>query len=98
MRRAVSDFTIIAFLSTAALAQQGHVQVMSSLPGEAFTVTDYYKQNVYDTADNKIGDIKDVLIDKSGQIKALIVGVGGFVGMGEKDVAVPFDAVKSTTK
>jgi hypothetical protein len=39
-----------------------------------------------------------VLIDKSGQIKALIVGVGGFVGVGEKDVAVPLDAVKSTTK
>lgn len=98
MRRVVSALLIVGGLSTAALAQQGHVQVMSSLPGDAFTVTDYYKQNVYDTGDNKIGDVKDVLIDKSGQIKALIVGVGGFVGVGEKDVAVPFDAVKSTTK
>ena len=98
MRRVVSAFAIAAALSTAALAQQGHVQVMSSVPGDSFTVTDYYKQNVYDPSDNKIGDIKDVLIDKSGQVKVLIVGVGGFVGMGEKDVAVPFDAVKSTTK
>jgi sporulation protein YlmC with PRC-barrel domain len=61
-------------------------------------MTDYYKQNVYDSSDNKIGDIKDVLIDKAGQIKALIIGVGGFLGAGEKDVAVPFNAVKSTTK
>jgi sporulation protein YlmC with PRC-barrel domain len=97
MRQVVSAFAIVAVLSTAALAQQ-HVPVMSSIPGDAFTVTDYYKQNVYDPSDSKIGDIKDVLIDKSGQIKALIVAVGGFIGAGEKDVAVPFDAVKSTTK
>ena len=71
---------------------------MSSIPGDVFTVTNYYKQDVYDPSNNKIGDIKDVLIDKTGQAKALIIGVGGFIGMGEKDVAVPFDAVKSTTK
>jgi sporulation protein YlmC with PRC-barrel domain len=98
MRRLASAFALATVLSNAALAQQGHVQVLSSVPGDAFTVTDYYKQNVYDPSDNKIGDIKDVLIDKSGQVKALIVGVGGFVGVGEKDVAVPFDAIKSTTK
>jgi hypothetical protein len=58
MRGVLSAFLIVGGLSTAALAQQGHVQVTSSLPGDAFTVTDYYKQNVYDTADNKIGDVK----------------------------------------
>jgi PRC-barrel domain len=42
---------------------------------------------------NKIGEIMDVLVDKSGKIAALIVGVGGFLGAGEKDVAVPFEAV-----
>jgi sporulation protein YlmC with PRC-barrel domain len=41
------------------------------------------EQNVYDPSDNKIGDIKDVLIDKAGQIKALMIGVGGFIGTGE---------------
>src|SRR5438105_3551755 len=98
MRRLASAFVLATVLSSAALAQQGRVQVLSSVPGDAFTVADYYKQNVYDPSDNKIGDIKDVLIDKSGQVKALIVGVGGFVVVGEKDVAVPFDAIKSTTK
>jgi sporulation protein YlmC with PRC-barrel domain len=98
MRRVASALAVVTLLSTATMAQQSHVQVMSSLPGDAFTVTDYYKQDVYDPSDNKIGDIKDVLIDKTGQAKALIIGVGGFIGMGEKDVAVPFDAVKSTKK
>jgi sporulation protein YlmC with PRC-barrel domain len=70
----------------------------SSLPHEAMTVTDWYKQNVYDPNNNKIGEIMDVLVDKSGKIAALIVGVGGFLGAGEKDVAVPFEAVHPTMK
>jgi sporulation protein YlmC with PRC-barrel domain len=37
----------------------------------------------------KIGDVSDVLIDKSGKVDALVVGVGGFLGIGTKDVALP---------
>lgn len=70
----------------------------TTLPKEVWTVTDWYKQNVYDPNENKIGDIKDVLVDKSGKVVALIVAVGGFLGAGEKDVAVPFDAVHPTMK
>jgi len=73
-------------------------KMQTALPSEAFTVTDWYKQNVYDPNENKIGDIKDVLLDKSGKVVALIVGVGGFLGAGEKDVAVPFEAVHPTMK
>ena len=40
----------------------------------------------------------DVIVDKSGKVASLIIGVGGFLGAGEKDVAVPFDAVHVTTK
>ena len=47
---------------------------------------------------DKIGEIKDVLVDRDGKITALIVGAGGFLGMGEKDVAVPFNAVQVTSK
>ena len=72
--------------------------MQTTVPREAVTVTDWYKQNVYDPNENKIGDIKDVLVDKSGKIAALIVGVGGFLGAGEKDVAVPFEAVHPTMK
>ena len=73
-------------------------QVHTYLPADSVTVTHWYKQNVYDPADNKIGEIMDVLVDRGGKATALIVGVGGFLGMGEKDVAVPFDAVHVTTK
>ena len=40
----------------------------------------------------------DVLLGKDGKVETLIVGVGGFLGAGEKDVAVPFHAVESKTK
>ena len=73
-------------------------QILSTLPGEALTITHWYKQNVYDPSDSKIGEIMDVLADKDGKIVAMIVGVGGFLGMGEKDVAVPFNAVQFKTK
>ena len=85
---------VAAFAATSAFA----AETMSSLPADSFTVTDYYKQDVYDNSKNTVSKIDDVLIDKSGKITALIVGVGGFLGMGEKDVALPFSAVKAEKK
>jgi hypothetical protein len=73
-------------------------QILPSIPANAMTVTHWYKQNVYDPSDAKIGEIMDVLVDRDGKTVALIVGVGGFLGMGEKDVAVPINAVQFKTK
>ena len=71
---------------------------MNSVPAQSVTVTDWYKQSVYDPSNSKIGEIMDVLLSSDGKVNALIVGVGGFLGMGEKDVAVPFSAIKHTTR
>jgi len=67
-------------------------QVMNRIP-DAWTVSDWYKQSIYDLGDNKIGEIMDVLVDHDGKNVAVIVGVGGFLGAGEKDVAISFDSV-----
>ncbi|EIM29316.1 PRC-barrel domain-containing protein [Microvirga lotononidis] len=50
--------------------------------------------NVYNNNNEKIGDISELLVDQSGKIEAVVVGVGGFLGMGQHDVAVPFDQIK----
>jgi sporulation protein YlmC with PRC-barrel domain len=87
--------------STAVFAQQpsaGRAELMTSIPSSSRTVTDWYKQNVYDPSQQKIGEIMDILVNPSGQIDAAIVGVGGFLGAGEKDVAVTFNAIKATKK
>jgi sporulation protein YlmC with PRC-barrel domain len=47
--------------------------------------------NVMHSANENIGDINDILIDREGKIAAVIVGVGGLLGMGEKNVALPYD-------
>src|ERR1700732_3732541 len=95
MLRLAYTTAFIAVISTAAFAE-GATQ--HAIPANSFTVTDWYKQSVYDPKDAKIGEVMDVLVDKSGKVTSLIVGVGGFLGAGEKDVAVPFQDVNATTK
>ena len=43
-----------------------------------------------------IGGINDLVLASSGQVDAAVIGVGGFLGIGEKEVAVPFDQLKMT--
>ena len=53
---------------------------------------------VYGPDSKSIGDINDVLIAKDGQVTAVVVGVGGFLGVGEKNVALPFKALNVERK
>jgi sporulation protein YlmC with PRC-barrel domain len=50
--------------------------------------------NVYNSKAEKIGDINDLIIGSNGEVAYAVVGVGGFLGLGEKNVAIPFSAVK----
>ena len=50
--------------------------------------------NVYNDANESVGSISDLLMEKGGNIKAVVIGVGGFLGVGEHLVAVPFDKIK----
>jgi sporulation protein YlmC with PRC-barrel domain len=71
---------------------------MTAVPGDSVSVTDYYKQNVYDASDNTIGEMSDVLLDKDGHVTAVMLSVGGFLGLGAKYVSVPFNALRMTEK
>jgi sporulation protein YlmC with PRC-barrel domain len=96
MLKLASAAILAVVINTAAMAQSAIMQ--QAIPNNSFTVTNWYKQSVYDPKDAKIGEIMDVLVDKSGKVTSLIVGVGGFLGASEKDVSVPFDAVHTTIK
>src|SRR3954454_5850980 len=63
-------------------AAQG--QLMTNVPSNALPISQFYNEDVYDAKDAKIGDIKDI-VDKNGQVAAVILSVGGFLGIGEKD-------------
>ena len=81
-----------------ASAAQTSTQLITSLPGEALPISDYYNQNVYDNRDNKIGEVNDLLVDNAGKVNAAILGVRGFLGVGEKNVAVAFPSLKVAEK
>ncbi len=49
--------------------------------------------NVYNDKNESVGSINDILMDKSGNVQAVVLGVGGILGVGEHLVAVPFDKV-----
>lgn len=50
--------------------------------------------NGAETEWDDIGEINDILLDENGDVKAVILGVGGFLGMGERDVSVSMDSIK----
>lgn len=52
---------------------------------------------VYGANNENVGDIRDILLERDGKVAALIVGVGGFLGIGEKSVALPFQAFEFAT-
>lgn len=50
--------------------------------------------NVYNDQDEKLGSISEVLIDKSGKVDGVVIGVGGFLGMGQHDIKVELSKLK----
>ena len=80
---------ISAFVSTAALAQ-----TQTASDKGQWQASKLIHMNVYNAQNEKVGDIKELMLDRSGKITNVAIGVGGFLGMGERDVAVKFDQLK----
>ncbi len=99
-----------ALLATAAFAQTPSASTTDSagMASTASTTSSSLQGNwrasklaglsVYNDKNESVGSINDLLTDKSGNIKAVVIGVGGFLGVGEHLVAVPFDKVKFVTE
>jgi sporulation protein YlmC with PRC-barrel domain len=84
-----------AFAQTQApTAPAGSGQVMTQMPQDLMRGSKLMGIDVYGADNQKIGDIDEVLVDRQGKIHGLVVGVGGFLGIGQKDVAIPFDQVQ----
>jgi PRC-barrel domain len=75
--------------------QAGFIQSQQS---NEFRSSKLVGTSVYGPGDKSIGDVNDVLIGNHGEVRAVVIGVGGFLGVGEKNVAVPFDTLTITRK
>ncbi len=106
MKRTLLMTGIIALGTAGALAQQ---QPTSPQPPAAKTqpekgqmheakgpwsAHEFMNTAVYNNSGDRIGDVNDLIIDDSGKLQSVVVGVGGFLGMGEKDVALTPDKIK----
>jgi sporulation protein YlmC with PRC-barrel domain len=61
---------------------------------EETLASDLMGTQVYNAENQALGEINDVLLGADGRLKAVVVGVGGFLGLGERDVAVPWEALQ----
>jgi len=59
-----------------------------------FLASDLTGATVYNPKDESIGDVNDVIVSRDGKVDGIVVGVGGFLGIGEKNVAIKMDQVK----
>lgn len=63
---------------------------------DQFLASDLIGTTVYGAANENLGEINDLLVEPTGSVSAAVIGVGGFLGVGEKNVAVPFQMVEMT--
>jgi sporulation protein YlmC with PRC-barrel domain len=100
--------TCIAAVPTITLAQtpsQTAAQAAATMSGKFLAApqsgqiraADLREADIYTSDNQKVGDIDDILLDSRGNVVAVVVGVGGFLGIGEKNVAIPFSALEIQT-
>lgn len=77
------------------VAGPGGVQFYTQTSGSAdWRASKFMGVDIRGSDNDKIGDVKDLILDHNGMVQAVVIGVGGFLGLGEKDVAVPFKTIE----
>jgi sporulation protein YlmC with PRC-barrel domain len=72
-----------------------HVVATQLQPGQ-IRATQMDGATVYDAQNQKVGDIKDIILDRDGKVAAVVIDVGAFLGIGGKNVAVSMNDLKIT--
>ena len=95
MNMAYAALVGTALLGSPALAQQsGGAGFIDKQAADEWRAPKLVGVDVYGADNKKIGAIKDILMNHDGSVRAVVIGVGGFLGIGAKEVAVPFHSVK----
>lgn len=69
---------------------------LDSRPTNGMAASDLIGTELKTSADESVGKINDLIIDQDGKVAAVVVNVGGYLGMGEKHVAIDWSAVKKS--
>jgi len=93
----IAAFTAAMVIApTFAFAQAKSDDFVTLQPPGQWLASQFIGQRVTNNAGETIGNINDLLFDKSGRIANVVIGVGGFLGIGEKDVAIAYGALGIT--
>ena len=89
-----ASLALAAFAPLPAGAQSAQTETVVVVPLERLpvygsVVSAWYKQPVYDPNEKKLGSIADMLFSADGSINAVMLNVGGFLGLGVKHIAIP---------
>ena len=91
---APADATAEAPTEEVAKPVEGQITMQSE---NTILADDLIGSNVYSDAGEKIGDVEDLIVSLAGSVEGVVIGVGGFLGMGEKWVAVKMDSLSTMT-
>jgi sporulation protein YlmC with PRC-barrel domain len=91
---APADTTAEAPAEEPAKPVEGQITMQSE---NTILADDLIGSNVYSDAGEKIGDVDDLIVNLDGTVEGVVIGVGGFLGMGEKWVAVKMDSLSTMT-
>ena len=110
MKTILTTASVIALMAGPAFAQDTTVPKPTNTPAQQtdmapeantaysgeLSVNDLMNKSVRNANNEAVGDINDLRIGSDGNIAAVIVGVGGFLGLGEKNVALPYEQLAFT--
>ena len=102
-------FLAVALITAPALAQTGQTtppspqssggRWITQLQPLQWRASDLEGLDVYSSNNgDKIGTIDDLIFDSSGRVQAVVIAVGGYLGLGERDIAVPFSQIRFETQ
>ncbi|SOH93183.1 PRC-barrel domain-containing protein [Monaibacterium marinum] len=108
MKKFLITTAVALALTTTAHAQSASVEYIQTADDQSLKASDLLGARIYATETNDeityapgletewddIGEINDVIVSRDGSIQGVVLGVGGFLGLGEKDVAVSMDDLR----
>lgn len=93
-RLSVHILAAAVLLGTAALATPPVFAADSTQAADEFRTSKLVGSKVYNNANENIGSIEDIILKPDGSMDEVVLSVGGFLGIGEKYVAVPFSDLR----